>query len=61
MLNITYRFLYNSPWGLFEGVPQKANKPAQIKIISEALKFGWLSGVGIAIYCNNKPVLLKWK
>lgn len=61
MLNITYRYLYNSPWGLFEGVPQRLDKPEKIKQISQALKLGWLEGVGLVVYCNNKPIKLLWK
>lgn len=61
MLNITYRYLYNSPWGLFEGVPQKAKTLKHINNIYIALNYGWLEGIGIGIYCNNKPIKLLWK
>ena len=59
MLNIKYRLLYNSPWGLFEGVPQRVESMTHLKNLKYNLKY--YEAVGVCFYCNNKPILLKWK
>lgn len=59
MLNIKYRLLYNSPWGLFEGVPYRVKNTKHLNNLKNGLYF--FEAIGICFYCNNKPVLLKWK
>lgn len=57
MLNIKYRYIYDSREGLFEGVPEKVRNPLQYKLLK---KFIFDSTKGIAFYCGNKPFKIIW-